>query len=460
MKERIPVSRSLLGGCLVAALVLGAASSARAQDQGPGQGQGQRRQRPPLSDQLKDVVGLTDDQVTKIKALEEASRADMLKARQDQSGEDGQPDQNAIREKMRTLQTKLRTDVRGLLTAEQQTKFDEWQKEQDARRAARGNRGGGQGGGQQRGSDQTPAPSAPARDNGGTDVRSIARRVAGKVQKAVVTARLGLHITVGEREQDLKIEATGTVIDASGLVAVSASALDPSANFRGMGGRRGGGAGGADVEIETEVTETKLVLDDGSEIDAEVVVKDADLDLAFLRPKTTTSSLAWVNLQSTSAGASSVQALDEVFVVGRLGRAANRAPSLALGSVRSVVSGPHGFYVLDDQVSGGSVGCIAFAADGTPLGICVTKRAADAQGAPGPGGPGMGRGGRGDTAIVVRTVSDILAAAAKVQGAAKPEKKTEAPEKKTANPAPKNATNKPAEKPATKPAPDSKSEPF
>jgi hypothetical protein len=155
-----------------------------------------------------------------------------------------------------------------------------------------------------------------------------------------------------------------------------------------------------------------------------------------------------------------VQALDEVFVVGRLGRAVNRAPSLALGSIRGVVTGAHGCYVLDEQVSAGSTGCLAFAADGTPLGICVTKRAADAQGQPGMG-PGMGRGGRGDSTIVVRTVADILELASKAKGGAKPEKKTEAPEKKTAAPAPapKNATTKP-EKPATKPAPDSKSEPF
>src|SRR3989442_1549558 len=83
-----------------------------------------------------------------------------------------------------------------------------------------------------------------------------------------------------------------------------------------------------------------------------VVLKDADLDLAFIRPREATK-VDFVELKTRDLG---LQALDEVFVVGRLGRAANRAIALTTGSVKSVVKGPRTFYVCDDEVS--QAGCV------------------------------------------------------------------------------------------------------
>jgi len=163
------------------------------------------------------------------------------------------------------------------------------------------------------------------------DLKSTARSIAQKTQKAIVTARLVVKISTGENEVEQKIEIAGTMIDASGLTVVSATQVDPTAAVQRMGGGRrggrgggGGGGGGEQMRIDTEITETTLVLDDGTELESDVVLKDADLDLAFIRPRDAKGAkLDYVDLKAKDGAAA--QVLDDVFVVGRLGRVANRA---------------------------------------------------------------------------------------------------------------------------------------
>ncbi len=117
-------------GLLVLALGVGFTPTVRAQEgEGGGGGGRQRGQRPAMVDQLKQAgIDLTEDQATKVKALEEKMRADMQTLRQN----------GGAREDMAKLFDKLNTDVKALLTAEQQPKFDEFVKKQAERRQQRG----------------------------------------------------------------------------------------------------------------------------------------------------------------------------------------------------------------------------------------------------------------------------------------------------------------------------------
>ena len=63
------------------------------------------------------------------------------------------------------------------------------------------------------------------------------------------------------------------VIDPSGMAVASMTNLIPHGKTR-MGTRT--------VEVECRVEEVKYRLSDGSELPARVVLKDEDLDLAFL----------------------------------------------------------------------------------------------------------------------------------------------------------------------------------
>src|SRR5205823_4340997 len=65
--------------------------------------------------------------------------------------------------------------------------------------------------------------------------------------------------------------------------------------------------------------------------------------------------------------------LEDIFTVTRLDRGEGRATAVVLGSVKAVVKGPRTFYVCTSEVSNATQGCIAYAADGAPLGIFVVK---------------------------------------------------------------------------------------
>ena len=96
-----------------------------------------------------------------------------------------------------------------------------------------------------------------------------------------------MRVSVGGREMqsmDESVETVGTVIDPSGLTVLSLGALNPGAMMNKMMG--GGGSGQERMEFGSEPSDVKLRLPDGKELPARIVLRDEDLDLAFLRPTT------------------------------------------------------------------------------------------------------------------------------------------------------------------------------
>ena len=108
------------------------------------------------------------------------------------------------------------------------------------------------------------------------------REIFKKNQRAVVTVQEVLKMSPagGSRANESKQDLTGTVLDGSGLTVLALSACDPSEMYQRMMGEdysRG--------RVETEITDMKILLDDGTEVPAEIVLRDKDLDLAFIRPR-------------------------------------------------------------------------------------------------------------------------------------------------------------------------------
>ncbi|MCY3024144.1 MAG: serine protease, partial [Planctomycetota bacterium] len=190
------------------------------------------------------------------------------------------------------------------------------------------------------------------------DFKETARKVAESASKSVVTVRvvcsLKLTIQGQNMDQEQKNEVPGTVIDPSGLTVVSATMLDPSAALKRML---------AGVKLDASIKDTTLILADGTEVPAEVVMKDTDLDMAFVRPKDTTKTFDAVTLKPRSA---QPRILDDVFVVGRMGKEGNRTHTVELGTIRAQVKGPRSFYLCSGEVSE-NPGCIVYTADGEPL---------------------------------------------------------------------------------------------
>jgi hypothetical protein len=260
---------------------------------------------------------------------------------------------------------------------------------------------------------------------GAADIKETARATALQLQKAVVTVRLVVKLKMVMMGQSLdeeqKNEAIGTVIDPSGLTVVDASSIDPASLMKALMG----GAGGQ-LKMDSEIKETLILLEDGTEVEADVVLKDTDLGLAFVRPRDAARKFDAVTLKQRN---NPPQPLDSIFVLGRLSKSGNRAAALGLDTVRAIVKGPRSFYVCDSQ-SNSNLGCLAYSADGEPLGVYVIKEKQSAAGEEG-GGMGLAMLARvnamkDDVLPVIRPVNDVIEIAEQARKAKAPAKK-EAP---------------------------------
>lgn len=116
---------TLLAVCALAAVAF--AQNAPPPQGGPGEGQGHRRGMPSAEDQVKNLtekLSLTDDQQAKVKTIVEDAHSQMQKLRQDDSI--SREDKMA---KMQSLHETASGKIRDILTADQQKKFDDMQKE-------------------------------------------------------------------------------------------------------------------------------------------------------------------------------------------------------------------------------------------------------------------------------------------------------------------------------------------
>jgi len=242
----------------------------------------------------------------------------------------------------------------------------------------------------------------------------MARSVADKAQKTVVGIRVIIKLKLGNgQDQEEKLEVLGTVIDPSGLTVADATSVDPTDMIRALTGNKG---------IEAEVKETTLIMDDGTDVEADLVLRDTDLGLAFIRPRDASKKFDAITLK---AHAKPAELLDGIFVVGRAGKLANRSLSVKTGKIESIVKGPRTYYISDGELSAHS-GCMAYGADGEALGLIVIKYQQQAE----TGGNLQHMMGGGDTEIrIVRPVDDIIEIAAQAKTAKVPEKKPD--EKKT-----------------------------
>jgi S1-C subfamily serine protease len=212
------------------------------------------------------------------------------------------------------------------------------------------------------------------------DNRGAARDLVKKWQEAVVNVRVVLktRMSMGGREMqasDDPVDTVGTVIDPSGLTVLSLGSLNPGgmlSKLMGSMGSTSGGNGQPSVEITTEPTEVKIRLANGREMPAKIVLRDEDLDLAFLRPTTRPETpLVSIDLRDAAKPA----LLDQVLVISRLGRVGGWTAGAALYDIGAIIDKPRTFYVL---AGGGSVGSVmgtpAFLASGKVVGLLTLRQ--------------------------------------------------------------------------------------
>ena len=208
------------------------------------------------------------------------------------------------------------------------------------------------------------------------DLAGIGREILAKHQDAVVAVKLAIKqsVSMGGRENksESKTATTGTVIDPSGLTVVSLAATDPSSTIKDAYARAIAARGGdmSQFKFDSELNDVKIVLADGTEIPAEVVLRDKDLDLAYLRPSEKPAKpLACLDLTKDAKP----QVLDEVIVLNRLNQAANRASAISIGRIEGIIDKPRTFYLLGQSMWAYSLGAPVFSADGNLIGIVLLR---------------------------------------------------------------------------------------
>jgi S1-C subfamily serine protease len=207
------------------------------------------------------------------------------------------------------------------------------------------------------------------------DIITKGRQVFDQRRHAIVTVQLVVRSKfsfsgMADEARESNEEVTGTVIDPGGLTVLALSSTDPAGLVQSMMSGMGGGDDESQFKMESELGDVKLLTHDGTEIPAEVVLRDRDLDLVFIRPKTKPSEpMLAVDL----ADSSPVQILDQVITINRLGRVAGRAYAASLERIHAVVERPRKFYVPGGDVTTTGMGSPAFTADGKLVGVFVMR---------------------------------------------------------------------------------------
>ena len=218
------------------------------------------------------------------------------------------------------------------------------------------------------------------------EIADRGRDIFKKNQHAVVTVPVVLKVSSGSSSREFKQDIIGTVVDPSGLTVLALSSCDPTEMRRLLS---------PDYKVESEISDVRILLDDGTELPADIVLRDKDLDLAFIRPKTKPASpMAAVDL-SKSAQA---QVLDQVITLNRLNKAASRAYAASVERITGIVQRPRTYYIPDSMMTATAQGSPAFLLDGRILGVFVMRAVGSTGGAP-------------DVTSIILPAEDILKAA-------------------------------------------------
>lgn len=213
-----------------------------------------------------------------------------------------------------------------------------------------------------------PALAAPL-PAAAPDARASARRALERYGPAVVTVRVVLKrrlISQGRERgsAESQLEVAGTTLTAAGLTVVSDVTTNPSALA---------GSGDTETRLDTETTDVKIVLRDGRELPARFVLRDADLDLAFLVPDEAGLSLPFLDLAADPAPLP--EPLDDLVYLYPLARSLGRETGVVLDRVRGVSRKPRTFVASDIVLGMQSLGCPVFDGAGRPVGLSVMRRA-------------------------------------------------------------------------------------
>ena len=203
------------------------------------------------------------------------------------------------------------------------------------------------------------------------DTEKAGREIAKKWSDAIVPVKavVKLRVAVEGKEvenREYEVEDVAAVIDSSGLAVVSLTSIDPGEVLSEYAA-----AASDKYAISTDITSLKMIFSGDNETPCKIVLRDKDLDLAFIAPSPKLS-LPAAALDLGQAGKPDV--LDTVVMLSRFGKIANREVSVTLNRIQAVVRKPKTFYIPEQQTTGLRTGSAVFTSGGKLAGVLLLKR--------------------------------------------------------------------------------------
>jgi len=212
------------------------------------------------------------------------------------------------------------------------------------------------------------------------EIAEKGRAVFEKFKPAVISVRVVVSVSAGGNSQDTEGWANGAVLDPTGLCVVALSFLDPTDLYAKMGDQNGG-------STAVKIASLRLILAGGEEIPAEVVLRDKELDLAYIRPtEAPKAPYANVDLEHVNEP----QLLDHVLIITQLGEVARRAHSASLERIETIVDKPRHYFMVGEHRANAVLSAPVFSLEGQFIGFGA-MRAINS----------TGNGGMGDNVLVV-----------------------------------------------------------
>lgn len=178
---------------------------------------------------------------------------------------------------------------------------------------------------------------------------------------SLVTVKFVMKIKMGGNDREQEGEVTAVMIDPKGIVLCSNTQLGGiSAMMRRM----------MQSDIRVTPSELKVLIGDDTEgIDAELVARDSELDLAWVRIKDpgdkTFDAVDLADSETAKIG-------QRIMTVRRMSRFFARTIVLGEGRVAGIAKKPRELYIPDGNV-GAALGLPIYAANGKILGVTIIQ---------------------------------------------------------------------------------------
>lgn len=175
---------------------------------------------------------------------------------------------------------------------------------------------------------------------------------------AVITVESIISVSFGGESQEQEGWANATIISPDGLAVLALSALDPTTMAERMGNMPG--------EMNTQIASLTMRLPGVGEAPAEVVLRDVELDLVYVKPtEAVEEPLPFVDLDS----AADPDVLESVIAITQLGEVARRAHTVLAARIEAKVERPRPYYIIGSHRSNDVMCSPVFDLEGHFVGI-------------------------------------------------------------------------------------------